>query len=78
MSGMMPLDIRTIVPGGILVTDHWHIGTNDNTCSRCRQVVPDDQVPLMLWDSSGENMLIYCEPCLGVDPPLKEDDEVGA
>ena len=56
-----------IVPGGILLTDKWHLGINDNVCSRCRQAVPDDQAALLLWTDDGENVLMYCEPCLGFD-----------
>lgn len=56
--------IEQLIPGGILPTDHWHIGTNDDTCSRCRRPIHEDEVPLMLWDDSRENMLIYCTTCL--------------
>lgn len=54
------------VPGGILATDHWHIGRNDGTCSRCRKPVPDDDVPLRLWKRGGHDMLTYCEAYLGI------------
>lgn len=56
-----------VIPGGIRDSDHWHVITNDGTCSRCRQEVPDDEVPLMLWDRSGMLMLIYCDRCLAGD-----------
>jgi hypothetical protein len=55
-------------PFGIDVraSDHIHRVINDGTCSRCRQPVPDDSVPLMLWlGADGEDMLIYCQGCVG-------------
>lgn len=58
------ITLEQLIPGGILETDHWHIGTYDETCSRCRQSIPDHQVPLSLYQ--GDNMLSYCEPCCGV------------
>jgi hypothetical protein len=54
------------VPGGIKPTDHWHRKTNDGTCSRCRALVPEDEVPLMMWSPDGQDMLIFCESCLGI------------
>lgn len=65
-----PLSIESFVPGGVLPDDHVHHVTNDGTCSRCREVVPDDQVPLMVWfGRDGEDMLAYCEVCLGEREP---------
>ena len=76
MTARPSLSIFAIVPGGLKPTDHWHRMTNDNTCSRCRAPVSDDDVPLMLWSEDGNDMLIYCEACLGVTkPPPFEDDE---
>lgn len=69
------IDITALIPGGIKPTDHWHVRTNDDTCSRCRKEVPEEDVPLLLWSQDGENMLIYCEACLGVERPEEEDDE---
>lgn len=62
-----------MVPGGIKPADHWHVETNDSTCSRCREAVPEDDVPLMLWSDNGKDMLIYCTRCLGGDGPSTED-----
>lgn len=59
--------IDQIVPGGLRGTDHIHRKTNDNTCSRCREDIDDDEVPLMLWSQDGENLLIFCEECLKHD-----------
>jgi hypothetical protein len=56
--------ITDVVPGGIKASDHWHRSTNDNTCSRCRRGIADGECPLSLW--RGDDMLIYCEACLGV------------
>jgi hypothetical protein len=57
-----------MIAGGIRATDHWHVLTNDGTCSRCRREVPDGEVPLLLW--RGSDLLIYCERCLHGLPPL--------
>ena len=65
-----PLTIESLVPGGILATDHLHVTTNDGTCSRCRRLVPDAEVPLMLWLNDGEDLLIYCPACCGSRPNL--------
>ena len=63
MASRMPIDV--IVPGGILATDHVHRVTNDGTCSRCREPVAEDDVPLMLWfGRGGDDLLIYCTRCL--------------
>lgn len=59
------VEIADMVPGGIKPTDHWHLGTYDETCSRCRQPISDDDVPLLLWANDRHDMLAYCETCLG-------------
>jgi len=65
---MTQVHLTQIIPGGILPNDHWHRGTNDGTCSRCRREARwGDGVPVMLWKNDGNDMLIYCEACLG-DP----------
>ena len=72
----MTLTLDKIIPGGVLETDHRHNFTNDNTCSRCRLEIPEDEVPIILWTHGGRRMLIYCEPCLGIprEPPLHGED----
>jgi hypothetical protein len=33
-------------------------------CSKCSTVIPDDHVPLILWENGGEErMWVYCEEC---------------
>lgn len=59
------LTAQDMIPGSIRPTDHVHRITNDNTCSRCRQWVGEDGVPLMLFFNDGEDLLIYCEACTG-------------
>jgi hypothetical protein len=36
-----------------------------DTCSICCRSIPDDYIPLMLWDNSGDVMWVYCEACEG-------------
>jgi hypothetical protein len=72
---MSSIDIKRLIPGGIKPTDRWHRGTNDGTCSRCRKEVPERDVPLMLWANDGEDMLIYCHACLGIEPAEYDDDD---
>lgn len=74
---MAEIDINKWIPGGILPTDHVHRGTNDNTCSRCRTEVPEGQVPLLLWNESGEEMMIYCKDCLGIPKRAEAFDGEG-
>jgi len=70
--------IADIVPGGILPTDVWHVRTHDGSCSRCRSPIPEDEVPLLLWDEADTNrMLAYCHACTGRghhDSELEDDD----
>jgi RNase P subunit RPR2 len=34
-------------------------------CSRCTVLIPEESVPLMLWDQSGKLMWVYCRRCEG-------------
>jgi hypothetical protein len=34
-----------------------------DTCSKCGHTIPEDHVPLILWDQSGEFMWVFCEGC---------------
>jgi hypothetical protein len=34
-----------------------------DTCSKCGHTIPEDHVPLILWNDSGELMWAYCERC---------------
>ncbi len=70
----MPFHIADIVPGGLKPGDHIHRKTNDGSCSRCRRQVPEDEVPLMIW-ISGDDLLIYCGPCLETTEPEGNPDE---
>lgn len=72
---MPAVSLETLVPGGIKPTDRWHMETNNNTCSRCRAEVPDEDCPLLLWDESGNNMLIYCERCLAWSDDEKDGSQ---
>jgi hypothetical protein len=65
---MNEIQIEQLVPGGIKATDHIHKGRNDGTCSRCRKMPAEDDVPLMFWAKQGTWLWIYCEKCLGVEP----------
>ena len=64
---MAEINIADIVPGGILTTDHLHRETNDGICSRCAEIVPEDDFPLMLWTNGGSDLWIYCTRCLDPD-----------
>lgn len=64
---MPDFPIDQIVPGGILPDDRWHILVSDDTCSRCRKPIGEDEVPLLIWSGCGNNMLSYCERCTGAD-----------
>ena len=48
----------------ISIFDHVHYKTSDETCSRCRRKLLEDEVPLRFWpESNTDYMLIYCEDC---------------
>lgn len=32
-------------------------------CSKCAGAIPEEHVPLMLWDRSGHLMWVICESC---------------
>ena len=72
---MKPVSIEALVPGGVERTDVWHLGTDDGTCSRCRSMPPEDDVPLLIWSESGRNMLRYCEECLGTRHERTDEEE---
>jgi hypothetical protein len=36
-----------------------------DTCSKCGHSIPEEHVPLILWNGSGELMWVYCEACEG-------------
>lgn len=61
-----PFDDSGFLDGGIRASDHLHVGTNDDTCSRCRRAIREDEVPLMLWVNGGNDMYIYCNDCDGL------------
>lgn len=65
---MTPEQFAELVPGGIQPTDYRHLVQNDGTCSRCRKVIPDDDVPIIAWLHGGLTMLAYCEACCGEKP----------
>ena len=67
MSASIP--IEDIVPGGILATDHVHRRTDDGICSRCGEIIADDDARMMLWlpTDHGNDMLVYCTRCLDPD-----------
>jgi hypothetical protein len=67
--------IEELVPGGILTTDHLHVGTYDETCSRCRKPIPEEQVPLLIWTNNGDDMRSYCCDCLGVESSTFPEEE---
>lgn len=71
----MAISIEELIPGGILPTDHRDVGLYDETCSRCRKPIPEEQVPLQMWLNNGEDMYSYCCDCLGVDSgPFPEEE----
>ena len=72
------LQIDQLIPGGIRGDDYIHRGTNDNTCSRCREEIAEEDVPLMLWTNDGHNLMIYCEACLRQDRQDNSQFGVGA
>lgn len=72
-------NVEKLVPGGILRTDFCHVDTFDETCSRCRKAIPEDDVPLLLWIGKGKDMYAYCRDCNGFDDDQRgaHDDEYG-
>ncbi len=34
-----------------------------DTCSKCAHTIPDEHVPLILWDNSGDLMWVICTDC---------------
>ncbi len=47
----------------ILESDHVNHDTSDELCSRCRNPVKEDEIPLRVWSHDGKDMWIYCPPC---------------
>ena len=38
-----------------------------DTCSKCGHTIPEEHVPLILWNDGGELMWVYCAAC---DAPM--------
>ncbi len=55
--------VEYLVPGGVLLTDHLHVGTHDDTCSRCRRKIPEDENALMFWTNGGQCLWMFCNRC---------------
>lgn len=68
------ISIEDLVPGGIVRSDHLHVGSYDETCSRCRRSIPEEQTPLLLWVNSGDDMYSFCGVCIGWDAEGEEFD----
>jgi hypothetical protein len=34
-----------------------------DTCSKCAHTIPEEAVPLMVWNDSGTVMWVICEAC---------------
>ncbi len=65
---MSVISPEALIPGGILPSDHIHVIANDDTCSRCRRAIREDEVPLRCWGGrDGAFMWIYCDDCVGWD-----------
>lgn len=71
MSAAHP-SVWDLVPGGILASDHAHVGISDETCSRCRRAVGEGEAPLRLWINNGECMWIYCDSCRAAPVPSEK------
>ena len=58
-------------------TDYLHYITSDETCSRCRRKIPDEDIPLRFWPRENRNyMLIYCDDCIdSVVYPIEDEEE---
>ena len=57
------IQVENFIPGGILATDHLHVGTHDGTCSRCRRKFARDETPLAFWANAGQHLWMYCNSC---------------
>ena len=66
--------VQDLIPGGILASDYLHKKTFDNTCSRCRKKIAEDDVPLILFHAKGEDLYAYCRDCNGFDDVDPEND----
>lgn len=38
------------------------LGATD-TCSKCGHTIPEERVPLMMWDDTGDVMWVFCATC---------------
>lgn len=56
-------DARVIHP----VLGVSRINGDTSTCSKCGGTIPEEHVPLLLWDDSGHVMWAYCGDC---DTPI--------
>jgi len=54
---------RTNIRLDIKESDHVNHDTSDLLCSRCRNPVKENDIPLKVWKHDGKDMLIYCPSC---------------
>lgn len=48
----------------VKATDHEYFETSEERCSRCRNDIGEEEVPLLLWrQSDSRYMYIFCEEC---------------
>lgn len=36
-----------------------------DTCSKCGHTIPEEHVPLIMWNEAGDLMWVYCDKCEG-------------
>lgn len=65
--------IEALIPGGIRASDHAHVGTSDESCSRCRRPLREDEVPLRCREGDGTVMWIWCDDCSGFERQAPDD-----
>ncbi|WP_436399317.1 hypothetical protein [Roseobacter sp. S98] len=66
--------LEDLIPGGIKPTDKWHVGHDDETCSRCGEVPPDTDVCLLLFADHRDALLRICQGCEGTRPDHIEEN----
>lgn len=45
-------------------TDYRHVNHYDETCSRCRRKIAEEEVPFLFWPDDNSNIMwSYCEDC---------------
>jgi len=52
-----------VLTANVLESDHLYFDTMHDKCSRCRELLRKEDVPLILWKEDKRYVYVYCPSC---------------